>query len=391
MKIRKTIATILLTIMLTASMTLGYVSVPINRMINSVQAYPPGTTTGMTLQNAYDYLTSSDRDAAMGTLGILNQRTLLLTAGDYSSTALILDTAFVNIVGLGDVTISDTSGAVIDCGSVECNITNIRLDASSIANGLTNDSSVNVSNVIIIDGTDKVIYTTGLSGTVVYDISDSGYSTNPPLIGATPIIMEGATVNAFQVTVAVTEPTADTTWTYPDGATDIFAYLGSTLVTNIAEAANSIWGVSNGLTFEGAIANDFETTIVPTEPTADRTITFPDVTGNALIGSAASVITAGATPTLTIGLSNVYTDTITTDNQDQTITFSGAGNSGDSIMIIFTTDTGGSADEVITFEPTLVSATATLTLANVTAKAYTIVFTSNGSKWYEVSRTVVHL
>ena len=70
---------------------------------------------------------------------------------------------------------------------------------------------------------------------------------------------------------------------------------------------------------------------------------------------------------------------------------SGAGNAGDSIMIIFTTDTGGSADEVITFEPTLVSATATLTLANATAKSYVVVFTSNGTKWFEVSRTAVHL
>ena len=62
------------------------------------------------------------------------------------------------------------------------------------------------------------------------------------------------------------------------------------------------------------------------------------------MGSAVSVITAGATPTLTIGLSNIYTDTITTDNQDQTITFSAAGTSGDRLMIIFITDTGGGAD-----------------------------------------------
>ncbi len=45
--------------------------------------------------------------------------------------------------------------------------------------------------------------------------------------------------------------------------------------------ANPSFGTS--ITFEGATANDFETILQVTDPTADRTITFPDATGTVLI------------------------------------------------------------------------------------------------------------
>ena len=38
-----------------------------------------------------------------------------------------------------------------------------------------------------------------------------------------------------------------------------------------------------GLTFEGATNDNFETLITVTDPTADRTITFPDATGTVLM------------------------------------------------------------------------------------------------------------
>jgi hypothetical protein len=48
---------------------------------------------------------------------------------------------------------------------------------------------------------------------------------------------------------------------------------------------------TDGIIFEGSSADDFETTIKVTNPTADQTITFPNTTG--------SVIIDGATQTLT--------------------------------------------------------------------------------------------
>lgn len=46
------------------------------------------------------------------------------------------------------------------------------------------------------------------------------------------------------------------------------------------------------IVFEGATANDFETTFAVTDPTADRTITLPDATGNVIIDSKAQEFTA---------------------------------------------------------------------------------------------------
>ena len=151
----------------------------------------------------------------------------------------------------------------------------------------------------------------------------------------------------------------------------------------------SVLGTLSGaspLVLEGATADAFETTIAVTDPTADRTVTIPNRTGQVQIASAASVLTPGAAVALTVGLSNVYTDLVT-DNEDQAITFSGAGTAGDEITIIFTT--AGAADEVITFHATLVSSVGTLTLGTDAGKYYVVRFISDGTHWYEVSRTAV--
>lgn len=188
-------------------------------------------------------------------------------------------------------------------------------------------------------------------------------------VGATPISFEGATVNDYQTTFAITDPTADRTITFPNSS-------GTVNLNPYTESVE----------FEGATADDYETTIAITDPTADRTVTIPNKTGTVMMSSAASALTPAAAVTLTVGLSNVYTDTVT-DNEDQTITFSGAGTAGDVIMIIFTT--AGTADDVVTFHATLCSSTGTLTLGTTAGKYYVVTFVSNGTHWYEVSRTAV--
>ena len=88
------------------------------------------------------------------------------------------------------------------------------------------------------------------------------------------LVFEGSTENGFETTFTVVDPTADRTMTFPD-STGTFMF--STLVTNAPEIANSVWGVSDGLVFEGSL-DAFETTITATDATVDRTITLPDAT-----------------------------------------------------------------------------------------------------------------
>ncbi len=60
---------------------------------------------------------------------------------------------------------------------------------------------------------------------------------------------------------------------------------------NLTIAGNLEIGSTGTLTFEGSTANDFETTLAVTDPTADRTITLPDVSG--------TVVTTGDTGSVT--------------------------------------------------------------------------------------------
>ena len=56
-------------------------------------------------------------------------------------------------------------------------------------------------------------------------------------------------------------------------------------------AGDVVLGTASSLTFEGSSADDYETTFAITNPTADRTITFPNVTG--------TIITTGDSGTVT--------------------------------------------------------------------------------------------
>jgi hypothetical protein len=136
-----------------------------------------------------------------------------------------------------------------------------------------------------IDGTGTTWYVTKTGTAVFASVSVTSWDLSATVLpGASPLIFEGATADAFETTFAITDPTADRTVTFPNmtGAVMITA-----LTTNAADAANAVTGVSNGLLFEGATADGFESTLSPTDPTADRTILLPDQAGTILVSTAA--------------------------------------------------------------------------------------------------------
>jgi hypothetical protein len=110
---------------------------------------------------------------------------------------------------------------------------------------------------------------------------------------------EGPTANSFETTLAVVDPTADRTVTIPDTTGTIITTGNLSAITSIgnnATMANPTISnptfIEGGLTFEGATANDFETLLAVTDPTADRTITLPDVTGTVITTGNLSDITS---------------------------------------------------------------------------------------------------
>ena len=112
--------------------------------------------------------------------------------------------------------------------------------------------------------------------------------TNPAITGAvfndSSIVFEGATADAFETTLTVTDPTADRTILFPDAT-------GTIITTgNLSDIVNT--GVfTSSIVFEGTTANDFELTLAAGDPTADRTVSFPDAAGTIIIDSATQTLT----------------------------------------------------------------------------------------------------
>tara|TARA_B100001113_G_scaffold340697_1_gene325120 strand:+ start:853 stop:2256 length:1404 start_codon:yes stop_codon:yes gene_type:complete len=69
------------------------------------------------------------------------------------------------------------------------------------------------------------------------------------------------------------------------------AVSGTTITASSALQGTNLELTSGGIVFEGATADGFETTLTPTDPTADHTITLPNITG--------TLITTGDTGTVT--------------------------------------------------------------------------------------------
>ncbi len=84
-------------------------------------------------------------------------------------------------------------------------------------------------------------------------------------------------------------------------------------------------GKDADIEYEGATENDFETTLAVTDPTADRTITFPDASGTvALTGGGTLTVAEGGTGQTTLAANGVLVGNTTSG-----INVTAAGNAGE--------------------------------------------------------------
>jgi len=121
---------------------------------------------------------------------------------------------------------------------------------------------------------------------------------------ASSIVFEGATADAHETTLAVTDPTADRTITFPDASGTVVTTTATQTLTNktltsptinagtfsgtftgTMDATSLVLSGASPLVFEGASDDAHETTLGIVDPTADRTVSLPNAT-DTLVGKA---------------------------------------------------------------------------------------------------------
>jgi len=173
----------------------------------------------------------------------------------------------------------------------------LRTTYNSTAADVGDIASVTGASGVIASATDIVEAIT-LMNTEVTGIKD-GTTTFQ-----SQIAFEGATDDAYETILRVTDPTADRTITFPDASgTFILADATQTLTNKTLTSPTINGGTFSGsftgtqdltglvmsgaspLVFEGATADAYETTLAFTDPTADRVLTMPNAT-DTLVGRA---------------------------------------------------------------------------------------------------------
>jgi hypothetical protein len=244
--------------------------------------------------------------ATTGTLTIANDKTLAvsnsLTLAGTDGTTMTFPGTSQTIVGLtSEQTLTNktltapimTTPTLGVASATTVNKITLTAPATGATLTLTDGKTLAVTNSLTLAGTDSTTFTFPPTTATVFtsSLASNDISAANSIWGASnALVFEGATADGFEISVTPANATADVTYLLPDAAAASYAVMSSTLVTNAPNIANSVTGASNALVFEGSSADDFETSVTATDPTADRAITLPNAAGTVALSQASTAV-----------------------------------------------------------------------------------------------------
>lgn len=148
-------------------------------------------------------------------------------------------------------------------------------------------------------------------------VSDSGTGVSPaPVAALAPpdmLVSNGATYDLVDVSNAIAGQTASNISFTPYGnlaATNVQTALQELDDEKLAKAGGTVTGAviigtAGSFGFEGSTDNDYELYLQSADVTADRTVTFPDQSGNVIISGNASIVNADISASAAIAFSKL--------------------------------------------------------------------------------------
>ena len=168
-----------------------------------------------------------------------------------------------------------------------------------------NSTAADVGDIASVTGASGVIgaATDIIEAITLMNTEVTGIKDGTTTFGSS-ITFEGATADAHETSLAVTDPTADRTITFPDASGTVVTTTATQTLTNktltsptinagtfsgtftgTMDATSLVLSGASPLVFEGASADAHETTLGIVDPTADRTVSLPNAT-DTLVGKA---------------------------------------------------------------------------------------------------------
>ena len=195
------------------------------------------------------------------------------TSNEIEAVVSATDTLTIGLPSVVSVTTSVTA-PTLSTGNMSLTNGSITDSSGAISFGNENLTTTGTLNAGAITGTSI----TGSGATHTLGTIEISGNTIRSTDSTTMIINDNLTVNnSLAAGVTTINPTGSNNITSSTG----FTLFGSSIVLDTAKT----------LIFEGATADDFETSLTVVDPTADRTITLPNETG--------TVITSGSTDAVT--------------------------------------------------------------------------------------------